>query len=165
MSPAKGVLFHPSLLNNVKILTVDNNRDTGFLYAVLLGSYGAAVMTAESIKDALDLLNWFVPDILVCEARFLGESVYPLIQQVKSIAQNRSKAIPILMTSTLPAMNLAEQLKVRVEAYQMKPIELDQFVDTLRHLVLPSKIAYPPGIQNWAISQLDSPSFCSNGMN
>lgn len=137
------VLFNLPVHDNVKILTVDNDRDIGVLYTTLFESSNVTVMTTESIKEALSLLNRFVPDILVCEARFLGESIDPLIQKVRFIAQDRHKFIPIFVTSTCPAMNLTEHLKVKVEAYQIKPIDLDQFVTEVWNLILLSKITQP----------------------
>lgn len=144
----QAVLSNLSVCKNARILTVDNDRDSGALYTALFEGYSVTVMTTESIKEALDLLNQFVPDILVCEARFLGESVYPLIQQVRSIAQDRQKMIPIFVASTFPAINLAEYLKVKVEAYQIKPIDLDQFVTQVWNLILLSKFTQPLNIQD-----------------
>lgn len=145
----QGVSFEPSMFNDVKILAVDNDRDTGFLYTALFENYNVTVLATSSIKEALSLLNRFVPDILICEARFLGESVLPLIQRVRSIAQDRHKLIPIFMTSTCSAINLSEHLKVKVEAYQMKPIDLDQFVAEVWNLMLLSKITQPLTIHAW----------------
>ncbi len=88
----------PSMFKDVQILAVDNDRDSGALYAALFESYSVTVMSTVSIMEALNLLSRFVPDILVCEARFLGESIDPLIQQVRSIAQDRNKLIPIFVT-------------------------------------------------------------------
>ncbi|HEY9881465.1 MAG TPA: hypothetical protein V6D29_23630 [Leptolyngbyaceae cyanobacterium] len=145
----QNVLFNSFLLGDVKILTVDNDCDSGDLYAVLLKNYNVTVMNAESIKEALNLLTRFVPDILICEARFLGESIDPLLQQVRSIAQDRHQVIPIFVTSTFPAINLAERLKIKVEAYQMKPVDLDQFVIQVWKLILLSKITQPLTVHNW----------------
>lgn len=134
----QGVLLNPSNFQDVKILAVDNDRDSGALYTALFESYSATVITTESIQEALSLLNRFVPDILVCEARFLGESVYPLLQRVRFIAQDRHKLIPIFVISTCPAINLAQYLK-EVEAYQIKPVDLDQFIAEVGNLILLSK--------------------------
>lgn len=140
---SQGVAFNPSIVNGVRILTVDNDRDTGALYTTLFESYSVTVVATESIKEALSILNRFVPDILICEARFLGESVNPLIQQVRSIADNRHKLIPILVTSTFPAINLAEHLKIKVESYQIKPIDIDKLVAEAWNLILLSRITQP----------------------
>lgn len=149
----QGVLFNPPVCNDVRILTVDNDRDSGALYTALFESYSVMVMTTESIEEALNILKRFVPDILVCEARFLGESVYPLIQRVRSIAQDRHKLIPIFVISTFPAINLAEHLKVKVEAYQIKPVELDQLIAEVWNLILLSRIT-PLTIHDW-LARLD----------
>lgn len=136
-------LLKSSLFKDVRILAVDNDRDSGALYRALFESYSATVITAESVKEALSLLNQFVPDVLVCEARFLGESVVPLIQQVRSIAQDRHKLILIFVTSTCPVLNLTQHLKTTVEVYQIKPVDLDQFVAEVWKFILPLKITLP----------------------
>jgi response regulator RpfG family c-di-GMP phosphodiesterase len=136
-------VFNSFLLSNVKILMVDNDRDCAALYAALFENYDVEVVTAESIKEALELLSHIVPDILICEARFLGESVYPLIQRVRSIAQKQYKVIPICVTSTYPAVYLAEHLKVTVEAYRAKPLDFNVFAADIWNLIILSKITQP----------------------
>lgn len=159
------VSFNPSMFKDVRILTVDNDRDSGALYMALFESYGATVITAESIQEALSLLNQFVPDVLVCEARFLGESVAPLIQQVKSIAQSRHILIPIFVTSTCSAIDLAKHLKVKVEAYQIKPIDLDQFAAKVWDLTLLSKITQPFTVDDWLTKlNMSKISYCCEGV-
>jgi response regulator RpfG family c-di-GMP phosphodiesterase len=157
----QGVPFNSSMFSDVRILTVDNDRDSGALCTVLFESYSATVMAAESIQEALNLLNQFVPDILICEARFLGESVNLLIQQVRSIAQDKNKLIPVFITSTCPVTNLTESLKGKIEAYQIKPIDLDQFVTEVWNLIFLSKITQPPTIHGWMTRlDVDKTSFC-----
>lgn len=148
----QGILLNPSIFQDVKILAVDNDRDSGALYTALLESYNAKVITTESIQEALGLLDQFVPDILICEARFLGESIDPLIQQVQSIAQERHKLIPIFVTSTCSAITLTQHLKFKIEAYQIKPINLDQFVTEVWDLILLSKITQPFSVPDWLAS-------------
>lgn len=139
----------PSTFKDIKILTVDNDRDSRALYTALFERYSATVMTTGSVKEALNLLNQFVPDLLVCEARFLGESIDPLIQQVRSIAQDRHKRIPIFVISTCPAINLTKYLKGKIEAYQIKPIDLDQFVAEVRNLILLPELTQLFAAQDW----------------
>lgn len=127
----------------VQILAVDNDRDSSNLYTALFEYDGVKVKTTESVKEALDLLEQFVPDVLVCEFRFLGESVYPLIQKVRDIAQNRHRNIPVFVISTFPAAHLAKTLLVQVDAYQTKPVELDRVTQEIRNLLLLSQTAHP----------------------
>jgi DNA-binding response OmpR family regulator len=87
MTLTQNVLLNPSTLNNMQILTVDSDRDSGALYRAVLEEYGVEVTTTESIKETLDCFHQFIPDILICEARCLGESVHPLLYQVRAIAK------------------------------------------------------------------------------
>jgi two-component SAPR family response regulator len=79
--------FVPSLsvLKDVRILVVDNDSDSRYLCSILFEIYGAKVTTIESIADALTLLDWFIPDILICEIKFSDETVVSLIQRVRAI--------------------------------------------------------------------------------
>ncbi|MBW4520105.1 MAG: response regulator [Scytolyngbya sp. HA4215-MV1] len=135
------ILTSPGILQDVQILVADNDRDSGDLYAVLFASYGAKVTTTSSIKDALDLLNQFIPDILICELRFLGESVHSLIQQARYLSRHSGKPIPILVTSTCSSEILAQQLTEKVEAYLLKPLDLDRFVSEVCNLTHPSMVS------------------------
>jgi CheY-like chemotaxis protein len=123
------------ILKDVKILVVDNHRDSRDLDAFLLESYGAKVVTTGSIKDALGLLNHLTPDILICEMRFNGENVNSLIERVRHLALIAEKVIPILVTSTYPIASFTQHLTAKVEAYLLKPIDLDDLVDYTRNLI------------------------------
>jgi CheY-like chemotaxis protein len=121
------------------ILIVDNDRDSTDLYALVLKSYGAEVTTANSVKEALEILSSFMFDLLICEIRFLGESVYPLLQKVKFMTQISSKTTPILVISTCHPLKLAENLTVKVEGYLLKPISIDQLVTVVWDTVIWAK--------------------------
>lgn len=156
-------LLNPRMLEEVQILLVDNDRDTRDLYAFLLEDHGAKVTTSQSIQDALDVLDGYIPHLLICEIRFLGESVYPLIQRVRSLALRLGRPIPILVTSTCSPISLAQKLTVEIEAYLLKPIDIDVFIDQVRKLTLTSSISHSsshlpsyssshlPSIQNWVM--------------
>jgi CheY-like chemotaxis protein len=128
---------------DLNIFVVDNDFDSQHLWAFLLEEYQANVMAFESIKDALASLENFVPDLLICEIRFLGESVLPLIDRIKEFSVDYEKTIPILITSTCPAASLVHffhPIAVEVAAYLLKPINIDDFVDTVLRLVfLPTR--------------------------
>ena len=136
MSITNSFLPNSGILRDVQILLVDNDRDSRALYAFLLESYGAKVTTIGSVKDALDLLTWQIPAILICDMRFLGETVDPLIRRVRELALSSSKAIPILATSTCPLMNLAEKLRLEIDSHLRKPIDIDCLVSEVWKLML-----------------------------
>lgn len=137
------------ILRDVQILVVDNDLDSRDLCADLFESYGAKVTTIESIKDALAFLDWFTADLLICETNFFGETVYPLIERVRSVALSSSKTIPILITSTFHPICFAQYLAVGAEAYLRKPIDIYDFVDEVWTLIRVPSIVHPTSIQDW----------------
>jgi CheY-like chemotaxis protein len=138
------------ILKNVQVIVVDNDRDTRDLYACLLESYGAKVTTLGSVKAACDFLEGCIPALLICEMRFLGESVCPLIQRAQDLALSSAKQIPILATSTYSPTHLAQEFRVNFEAYLLKPVDIDDFVAQVRQLTLRSSV-YSPSIQDWVM--------------
>ena len=163
MSIADELPLNPKLLQDVKILVVDNDRDTRDLYAFLLESYGAKVTALGSIKASLDLLDRYAPTVLICEVTFLGESVHPLLQRIRYLAPVNGKAITILITST-GSPTIVQQLPVQVEVYLLKPIDLDCFVNEVWNLAFLPSIAYPPSIQEWVQQEIGETSRCHPAM-
>lgn len=149
MSITNELLLNSGLLKNVKILVVDNDRDSRDLYTCLLESYGAKVTPISSIKGALDFLEWYIPTILICETRFLGESIYPLIQHVRHLTLSTGRMVPIMVTSASSPISFAQQWSLDVEAYLLKPIDLNRFVHEIWKLTLLSSVAYPLNLQDW----------------
>ncbi|MBD2465257.1 response regulator [Oscillatoria sp. FACHB-1407] len=157
---------NPKMLKEVQILLVDNDCDTQDLYTFLLEDQGAKVTTSTSIQDALDVLDGYIPNLMICEMRFLGESVLPLIQRVRSLAVGTGRSIPILVISTCDPIHLAQQLTVKVEAYLLKPIDLEAFLNQVRNLERLPKTIYPSSIQDWAINLYPVNGLCCcNGQN
>lgn len=153
MSIMNELLLSSEILKDVQILVVDNDRDSGNLYAFLLESYGAKVTTIGSVKDALNFLDSWTPTLLICEIRFLHESVYPLIQRIRHLALNAGRVIPILVTSTYATTSFAQHLTVQIEAYLLKPIDIDYFVNEVWCLTFLSSIVHAPSIQDWMMQQ------------
>jgi CheY-like chemotaxis protein len=151
MSNKGQTLPNPGIFKDVQILVVDNDADSRYLHKVLLEIYGAQVMTIESIADAMALLEYLVPDILICEIRFFGEDVLSLIQRIKTVALGRDRAIPILVVSASCEASFAQNLLIMVESYLLKPIDLDHLIDEVWNLVYLAKAAQTVNIQDWLV--------------
>jgi response regulator RpfG family c-di-GMP phosphodiesterase len=146
-------LLNSRMLEDAQILLVDNDRDSRELYTFLLEEQGAKMKACESIQVAFDFLDENTPHLLICEIRFLGESVLPLIRRVKSLEFNQGSSIPILVISTCASVNLAQQLSVKVEGYLRKPIDPDDFLNQVKNLARLSKTIYPSSLQAWMFKQ------------
>ncbi|MBE8970461.1 response regulator [Nostocales cyanobacterium LEGE 12452] len=119
------------ILKGVQVLVVDNDRDSRDLYAFLLEDLSVNVITAGSIKEALEILSWFTPNIIVSEIRFLGESIYTLLNTLNAMEVNNGKHIPIIVTSTSITGTCDQIPDVEFEEYLLKPFDLDEFVSMI----------------------------------
>ncbi len=121
------------------ILVVDSHDDSLYLCALLLEGHSTKITAIDSVKGALSFLDKYIPDLLICEIRFPGENVYPLIQKVRWLAFMCCKPIPVLVTSAYPAALLAQRPKIQVEAYLLKPFDVNHLIDTALQLINLSK--------------------------
>ncbi|MEH1918642.1 response regulator [Nostoc sp.] len=119
------------ILKGLQVLVVDNDRDSRDLYAFLLEDLSANVITAGSIKEALETLSWFTPNIIVSEIRFLGESIYTLVNTLNAIELDNGNHIPIIVTSTSTTGTCDQIPDVEFEEYLLKPFDLDEFVSMI----------------------------------
>ncbi|MEH2354172.1 response regulator [Nostoc sp.] len=119
------------ILKGVQVLVVDNDRDSRELYAFLLEDLSANVITAGSVKEALETLSWFTPNIIVSEIRFLGESIYTLLNTLDAIEADNDKHIPIIVTSTSTTGTCDQIPDVEFEEYLLKPFDLNEFVSMI----------------------------------
>ncbi|TAF06814.1 MAG: response regulator [Nostocales cyanobacterium] len=127
------------ILKDLQILVVDNDVDSGVLYSIFLNQFGANVMTSSSIKGALEILGWFVPHIIICEIRFLGESVYKLFKKLSVMEADNRNYIPVIVTSTSSTGIISEIPELELERYLLKPVDLDQLMLMISKLFLPVK--------------------------
>jgi signal transduction histidine kinase/CheY-like chemotaxis protein len=72
-------------LDGLRVLVVDDDRDTLDLFQRMLGAAGADVRTASSTPTAMALFREARPDVLVCDIEMPGEDGYALIQQVRAL--------------------------------------------------------------------------------
>ncbi len=120
--------FKVGIFKDVQVLVVDNDLDSGVLYTIFLKHLDANVVTCISVKEALEILGWFVPNIVICEIRFLGESVYTLINRLNAMEADNGNNIPIIVTSTCTTGSLSQIPDVQFEGYLLKPINLEELV-------------------------------------
>ncbi|HSM80356.1 MAG TPA: response regulator [Nodosilinea sp.] len=155
MSYESQTLSSFGILKDVQILVVDNDADSRCLYKVLFEIYGAQVTTVDSIADSMTLLEYLVPDILVCELRFLNEDVWPLIQRIKAVALGQGQRIPILVASASCAVSFAQKLLPLVDDYLLKPVDVNHLVDDVWNLVHLAKATKVVNIQDWVLKHKD----------
>lgn len=132
-----------AVLQNVHILVVDNHRDTRDLYSFLLEDYGVKVTALSTVKEALAFLDLCRPTLIISEIRFDQESIYPLILRAKAPALNRSRKLPVIITSTCSTASLMEQMSIPIDVYLIKPIDVDHLVGAVWRMISQIRASQP----------------------
>jgi CheY-like chemotaxis protein len=86
----------PRVLNGVRALVVDDDEDNMELFSAALTACGATVATASRAGEALRLLAMQPFDIVVSDIAMPGGDGYWLIRQVRQLADERARGVPLL---------------------------------------------------------------------
>ena len=123
-------------LAGLRVLVVDDEADTRNLLMFVLEQSEAKVRTADSVPEALQALEKFMPDVLVSDIGMPGEDGYDLIRQVRAMSEASLSKIPALALTAY--VNESERGRILEAGFQIhlpKPVELDELVNAIALLV------------------------------
>ena len=121
-------------LDDVKVLLVDNDPDTLQFLRVMLGESKAIVQTAESVDEALEMLEWFTPHVLVSDLAMPGEDGYSLIEKLRAL-ETKGVGIPaIALTSYVRVEDRARALSAGFNMFVPKPIQPNELITAIANL-------------------------------
>jgi signal transduction histidine kinase/ActR/RegA family two-component response regulator len=122
-------------LDAVKVLLVDDDPDTLQVLGVMLGNSNAVVHTASSASDALEILEWFQPDVLVSDLAMPGEDGYSLIRKVRVLGVTSGYQIPaIALTSYVRVEDRARALTAGFSMFVPKPVQPEELIAAIANL-------------------------------
>jgi PAS domain S-box-containing protein len=123
--PAPPVVPRPgSVLDHLRILVVDDDRDTLDVMTQLLEQAGAEVVAAASASEALSCLEREIPDVLVSDIGMPGVDGYGLIREVRKRAPDRGGTVPAAALTAFTQSDARQQvLLAGFQLYLAKPIE------------------------------------------
>jgi signal transduction histidine kinase/ActR/RegA family two-component response regulator len=129
---ARGVL--PDLAG-VSVLVVDDDADARLLVKRLLGQFNAAVTTAGSAQEALDLLSRQRPDVLVSDIAMPGMDGYELMRRLHASANgNGATVAAAALTAFARAEDRDRALAAGFRAHISKPVEPSELVSVVAAL-------------------------------
>ena len=88
----KGPATPTPSLKDVQVLLVDDDRDTLQVLSATLTESEARVRTAASAAEALEMLQWYKPDVLVSDLAMPDEDGYSLIGKVRALDAEKWQA-------------------------------------------------------------------------
>jgi len=119
--------FAPRLpASDVKVLVVEDNHELrAFIHNVLGADFKVEV--AETGKVAFDVLQNFVPDLIVSDVQMPEMDGLSFSQKIKSTFE--TSHIPIILLSALTQKNqILEGIEIGVDDYITKPFDIDVLV-------------------------------------
>jgi PAS domain S-box-containing protein len=125
----------PGALEGVRVLLVEDERDTRELLKTILEGCGAAVTEAASAVEALAALEHSRPDVLVSDIGMPGENGYELIKRVRALPAERGGRVPaVALTAYAGAKDRRRALLAGFHTHLAKPVEPDELLAVLASL-------------------------------
>ena len=123
-------------LHAVKVLLVDDDPDTLQVIRVMLDGSKAVVQTAASVDEALEIIEWYQPHVLVSDLAMPGEDGYSLIRKVRALGTVSGNELPaIALTSYVRVEDRTRALSAGFNMFVPKPVQPEELVAAIANLV------------------------------
>jgi Signal transduction histidine kinase len=131
----KGHLPSLPTLDGIKILLVDDERDTLKMLSVILTEYKATVQIATSVAEAFEVLQWYKPDVLVSDLAMPEEDGYTLINKFREFGAKAGRQIPaVALTAYVRVEDRARALSAGFNMFVPKPVEPVELINAIANL-------------------------------
>ncbi|WP_432813517.1 response regulator [Pantanalinema sp. GBBB05] len=124
----------PQSLNGLRVLVVDDEADIREFITVVLESHGMSVKAVASAQAALEVLEPFHPDVLVCDLRMPGESGYDLIRQIRELEAKQGGHLPATAITAYQNEDWEESHQAGFEAHLHKFAQPSEWVEMIAKL-------------------------------
>jgi signal transduction histidine kinase/ActR/RegA family two-component response regulator len=119
-------------LQGTQILVVDDDQDALDMLTVVLTEAGAAVRTAASATEALALLRWIRPDVLVSDLAMPDEDGYSLIRNLRAIERESGRETPaVALTAYVRVQDRARAQAAGFNVFVEKPVDPEELIAVL----------------------------------
>jgi signal transduction histidine kinase/ActR/RegA family two-component response regulator len=119
-------------LAGMQILVVDDDQDALDVLTLILGEAGATVRTATSAAEALALLRWIRPDVLISDLAMPDEDGYSLIRTLRAVERASGRETPaIALTAYVRVQDRARAVAAGFNMFVEKPVDPDELIAVL----------------------------------
>jgi PAS domain S-box-containing protein len=125
----------PSTLENLRILVVDDERDTLDLVTMDLTQYGASVTGVTSAAEALSALENSEFDLMISDIGMPETDGYALIRQVRRRESGRERRLPaVALTAYARVQDRMRAIMAGYNTHVAKPVEASELVTVVASL-------------------------------
>ncbi|MBP6824646.1 MAG: response regulator, partial [Acidobacteria bacterium] len=111
-------------LRGVKVLVVDDEHDTREVLSVMLARYGTEVRAAGSVREALEVLSEWKPDMLVSDIGMPDEDGYVMIRKLRALSAEEGGELPaVALTAFASPADREKALAAGFQRHLAKPVE------------------------------------------
>lgn len=122
-------------LNGAQVLLVDDDQDTLNMLAAILTEYKAEVQTAGSAAEALEVMEWYKPDVLVSDLAMPNEDGYALINKVRARDAESGRQTPaVALTAYVRVEDRTRALSAGFNMFVPKPVEPQELIIAIANL-------------------------------
>lgn len=126
-------------LDHIRVLLVDDDPDTLQILGMMLGESKAQVHTAASVSEAMEVLEWFQPDVLVSDLAMPGEDGYSLIAKIRALDAENGKQTPaVALTSYVRVEDRIRALSAGFNMFVPKPVQPNELIIAIANLAEPA---------------------------
>ena len=113
--------------DNKRLLLIDDDPNLILLVKDYLEFRGYEVITAENGREALEVLDQEVPDMIICDVMMPEMDGYALVEHVRQ--DSRTSWIPVLFLSAKgQSQDRVKGLNKGADVYMVKPFEPEELV-------------------------------------
>lgn len=122
-------------LSGLQLLIVEADRDTGLLYTYLFEDYGAQVLTVASVAEALEMLEFHQPHLLISEICLPDKDGDRLLYKTRQLKTPQGQ-IPTIAITAFTDKNKQEQSALsQFQKCLTKPLSLYKLVALVAKLM------------------------------
>ena len=122
-------------LDGVSVLAVDDDVDALMMVREILEAAGAQVITADSAREALSLIEMTPPDVLLADVGMPRMSGFELIEQIRRSPSRSVRSIPAAaLTAYARSEDRAHALRSGFQLHLAKPIDPGELMAAIASL-------------------------------
>jgi CheY-like chemotaxis protein len=122
------------ILHGIRVLVVEDEKDTRDLLGFLLESHGATAIPVDNVTDALAIFTKNHPDIVVTDIGMPDYNGYALIAAVRHEKSQLRRTPVIALTAYSTPADRDTALISGFDEYLAKPFEPEELIRTIRRL-------------------------------
>lgn len=125
------------LLDGVQVLLVDDDQDNLQILTLMLKECRADVQAVTSAAAALEVLEWYKPDVFVSDLAMPGEDGYSLIGKLRALdeAKNGKQTPAVALTAYVRVEDRMRALSAGFNMFVPKPVEPTELIAAIANLV------------------------------